>query len=517
MALAAASCSQDEEILNPIDESSSTVQDEYVYTLHMDCPSPSFEEGTTRAVSWANGSTVYLLLKNGSSYTTGKATYSSSSSSWTVTTSSSISTSSSDLECEAFYVEDPSSTTSSVVNMNAFSALYSGVGTYTHPNSSEIFVKVTMSPESWRLRFKGTKGAQINVSSSAVNVFNKLTLSSGSTTKSQLSTTLTVGSDGYTPYIYGLFSPSSGNNKITVVTSEGTFTRDISGSSLKVKGSAYLNVPTVSSHDKWTCSTGPVKNCTVKPKFFKGLQYGWGSDFTPGVNVNTWYSSTFSETYYNSFEGDEEAIIKVILDDNTPCSYDDAKNYTVWDYSDTFYKRGATYYYLTIAYDKNGNRGELVSTKFTTLPATLPLAQISNLTGTYEKWKFDITFKNGATKYYGAIWEGNGLEDYPDAYLVYDTYRNINNGDNTSIVDYTSTYVSREGKYAAIVTIATDTRGYIGDYSIARASYGTRAAAPASKQSEGKIVAGKYSKAHNKTGKYANKIAKKPYLLFPVK
>ena len=517
MALAAASCSQDEEILNPIDESSSTVQDEYVYTLHMDCPSPSFEEGTTRAVSWANGSTVYLLLKNGSSYTTGKATYSSSSSSWTVTTSSSISTSSSDLECKAFYVEDPSSTTSSVVNMNAFSALYSGVGTYTHPNSSEIFVKVTMSPESWRLRFKGTKGDQINVSSSAVNVFNKLTLSSGSTTISQLSTTLTVGSDGYTPYIYGLFSSSSGNNKITVVTSEGTFTRDISGSSLEVKGSAYLNVPTVSSHDKWTYSAGPVKNCTVKPKFFKGLQYGWGSDFTPDVNVSTWYSVTFTETFYNSFEGDEEAIIKEILDDNTPCSYDDAKNYDFWNYNDTFYKRGATYYFLTIAYDKNGNRGELVSTKFTTIPTTLPLAQISNMYGTYEKWKFDITFKNGATKYYGAIWEGNDIEDYPDAYLVYDTYRDINNGDNTTTADYTSPYVSRKDSYVAIITVATNAKGEIGDYSIARASYGTRTAAPANKQSQGKSVVGKYSNANSKIKTSTNKMAKKSYLMYPVK
>ncbi len=116
---------------------------------------------------------------------------------------------------------------------------------------------LTLHPATWRLRFQGVTGTVLNFSSNDIqdDLGNKLTAT----------LPLTVGDDGYTPYIYALFANTDGENTITVVTGGKTYHRTINGTDMKLGGSKVLNVPTESNYktEKWELESAPDQHVAI--------------------------------------------------------------------------------------------------------------------------------------------------------------------------------------------------------------------------------------------------------------
>lgn len=264
-----AACTEDDLPIETVNNVVTTDGKEYAYTLHFDCPPPTYdEEGQTRATetTWADGSVVYLRFYYGGSYYQGRAVYSAYTGDWTLYSNSSLSTTSGTTtrSCEAYYFENPGTVGSSSITLYATTAIYTATdATYSHPSSSEYYVRATLKPATWRLRFKSTTAKSFTLpggsSKRGVSFASSFNRSTGAitwvnTTDVSLSTN---SSTGYSPYVYGKFDNTSGSNLITLQYSNSeSYSRSIASSRLATGESGYLTLPTSSNYSSsgWTRS-----------------------------------------------------------------------------------------------------------------------------------------------------------------------------------------------------------------------------------------------------------------------
>lgn len=468
-----ASCSSDENLEMLENDAASAVK-EYVYNMQFDAPAPAFDGLSSRATSWANGSVVYLKFKNGSSYVYGKATYSTSTSSWTIVSNSSIPATSTETQVSAYYIDNAQSTSSSEVRLSPTSVSYSGSGTYTS-SSSTIYVKVTMTPETGRLRFKGTSGTSITVKPSDGHLctYASFGISDCSFRYEKNDISLSVKSTGYTDYVYGYFEYVSGSTYRTLtVTTDATYQRkDISSSAMADGQSACLTVPTKSNYQSlgWTLvggNTGTIdKNAYVSVNFFVPFTDGYCTDWTVGSTAKTFYFTVYKNL--SSTMSDEDLIADVKEDNSAR----DAQSYTntISRHNSTFFSSTSdTYTLVTIAYNSNGERGPINKYNFKINSTSLPVATLSNLKLTSDSegncWTFDVSLKNGATKYY--IWNSydEDLIARDEHFNAWNFYYNIKNGINTSTYTWESVRMGRNTSKVVIMTYAANSSNTIGNY-----------------------------------------------------
>ena len=248
-AFLAASCSQDNALLE--DESL------YTYTLYLDADVPSFEtvrEGETRASgnSWADGDVIYVTYSNGGSKVVSNATYKSSLGAFQFSSASLNPVS--DASCSVYYFRGGSfSVSGNTVTLDKYTAIFTDTSAKYTCSSNVITMSAAFKPYTWRLCFKGTTGTQVKLKSASNIIYNtSLNLSSGSFSTKADSVNLLVQSDGYTPYVYGLFTSSTNTVKVKV---GGTYySRSLSSSKLAVGQSGYFTVPTTGNHSNWSTS-----------------------------------------------------------------------------------------------------------------------------------------------------------------------------------------------------------------------------------------------------------------------
>ena len=461
------SCSQQEEIIDVEDIST---KGEVVYNLHMDCSAPTYdEEKTTRATtSWAEGSVVYLIFKNG---VTGTATYNNGK--WMLKASSSLGTAS-DQKCTAAYVENPISVGGQTVEMNEGSVLYKGEGTYSVAYS-DIYVKVALSPETWRLRFKGNKGTKISLPGNKNDIVynNYIQFSSLLTSGTGTDVSLTVNSNNYTDYIHGEFVNKNGNNTLYIINeTEGVeyYRENISGNMLSAGKGGYLTIPTRDTYASlgWEIVEGVDPNAYVRPKDMV--------TFTDGIVTSWELGSTVSKFYCNVIRGNadfsDEEIIELMLKSNYN-TREDADGYIFGFWGDDFYTDNTSYILCTIAYNESGKLGELVKTPFTTKSASLPSVVISNVKATTanneDKWSLNLSFINNASKYYIKWWEGEDYYDINEHYLGYWLEMDIREG-GLKTYNYQGATFTRTENCVAIGAIGVDAKGNIGNFSCVKAT-----------------------------------------------
>lgn len=124
---------------------------------------------------------------------------------------------------------------------------------YTCTNGTMITLSAAFKPLTWRLCFKGVTGTQVKLKSASGILYNtSLNIKTGAFTTQADSANLLVQSDGYTPYVYGVFAGSSNTVKVKV---GGTYySRTVTRSKLAVGESGYFTVPTTGNHASWTAS-----------------------------------------------------------------------------------------------------------------------------------------------------------------------------------------------------------------------------------------------------------------------
>lgn len=269
----------------------------YTYNLYMDCGIPDFDEYSTRAATsnWSSGSVVYLrFLKSGTSstYISGKATYNGSS--WTFTTNDALTSTSTNISCTALYVADPTSTSGTEIVTNQFSAVYKGTGSYIC-SSHNIYVNITLSPMTWRMRFKGSVGTKIKLpaANNDIKYISSISLSSLEYTTNTGDVSLTVGNDGYTSYIYGLLNNTSGYNTIYVINeaeSKDYQFATFAESKLPIGSSGYITIPTVNNYYSlgWSQVVKQLK-LNVAVNQLTVISCGAAADFTYEADVNVIY------------------------------------------------------------------------------------------------------------------------------------------------------------------------------------------------------------------------------------
>lgn len=453
---------------------------ECIYSLHMGEPAPRYlDEPQTRATtSWVKGSTVHLILNNGSKNITGTAQYNGSE--WTLTTNEKISPTSSASTCTAGYVEGATLSGTSY-KMTPTSVYYMGTGSYTS-TSTDVYVNVTLQPQTWRMRFKGTAGTKISLkgSDNDITYFSTITTTTLQGTSQAQDATLTVNSDGYTPYIYGLYKNTNGNTITLTNESEGNIyiRKDISGTSLTKGYSGYFTIPTNSNY----ASLLWEQQSTIDPNAYVTLEDvipfvdGMVGAYVVGNTANTCYSMIVTDRYLTSVSNDEE-IIADILDGNTAKDATTLTGYLTGAWNTTFFQPGTTYHFCSIAYNSKGVRGPLKTVAFTTKSASAPIATLSNLgykkVSGVGKWTFDITMSNGATKYYCSTSQGDGYDTEDAHWLAYNVYRYIDDGTLTNTYTYESATLNATKSAVAIVTVAVDGNGNIGNYSCLQGSTST--------------------------------------------
>lgn len=206
---------------------------------------PDYANTRAESSTWKEGEKIYLRFVVGSNITSGMAVYKSGS--WTVNFYGNLQEGT-DLGCGAIYFEKPGTVTDNDVALADSTMVYEAPNSVYTYNGSELTVTASLTPKSGRLRFKGTAGEKIEVKGVCRNVSYSI-LANAYTTSSE-ATTLTVGKDGYTPYIYGSHEDSSAPY-LAIETSDAFYLRDFTKSILSPGESGYMNIPTKESRNGW--------------------------------------------------------------------------------------------------------------------------------------------------------------------------------------------------------------------------------------------------------------------------
>lgn len=439
----------------------------FTYTMHLNAEAPVYDgaSDTRSSASWEDGNTVCVKFKN----TYGTAVYNKSSNLWTVTTKSSLTTTTNPTECYGVYVENVVSETSERVNLSALSPYYYGTGIYTYTSSTGIIATINLEPRTWRLRFKGVSGTEVTVSSGDVKVYKYFRKDFNSVTE-DLSVTLTVGNDGYTPYIYGRFSDASSDNEITVTTTDGIFTRSISGEDLgELGGSVCMDVPTGDSHKNWEM-VQIAPNCAVKPDFYWNFTTDFVTTFSFDDNVSYFYYYVLSEDDYNQFYSKNQVADYIESLSNVASL--DAKEYKTYEfcqYQDALVPN-SNYCLISFGYNSNGARGEITVTPFTTGLETDAIAEITKIETLSDCWSVYVTLKNNAANYYYARATFNNY-DTRDCFVAFDLCYFVAKyyGAYYQEVKYTNlTYSFGDYEYIVVATLALNKEELAGNTCVAR-------------------------------------------------
>lgn len=201
----------------------------------------------TKSVSaeWKEGDKLYLIFYNGTEKVIGDATYSATDG-WSVTYDGYLSNANG-LKCEVRHFADAPFLGVALVSLDSGTAVYEDLdGTYEF-NGTSLSVQASMTPKTGRIRFSGKQGEKIRLT--GIYVYSTYSPAQNKFSGSNSMFEVTVGSDGYTPYIYGSLSDSK--RKLGLIGSDYAFTRYCQEAVLKVGDSGYMSIPTATSYNNW--------------------------------------------------------------------------------------------------------------------------------------------------------------------------------------------------------------------------------------------------------------------------
>lgn len=394
----------------------------HYYKFTLNCDVPSYDDGITRSAvyTWDNAAKLVIRFKNGSKYYDGIATYSSPDDTWTITINGTLPVIT-EGTCEVYYFNgDPSFSGTNVTLSEKSACYYTTTATYVHPSETVLAVNAYLNRKTWRLRFKGSSGTKISLpgEDNDIKYFSYFNGQTGAFTESQKDVELTVGSNGYTPYIYGTFAKSTGENTITVYNGNNGYEKSLTTTDLGVGESAYLTIPTDNSYSGWV----PINidpNATIQPENLVTFTDGVVMKFKLGSTANKFDYTLFTKADAEGLTDDQ--LANEIYTSN-PYTID-AANYTFGAFSSDLITPNTEYYLCAVAKNSSGKRGPVLRQLFKTNPTNLPSAEISNIkAASTTKWNYNITLKNNAKSYYLATSADN--DDYNSdwhwyAYLVY--------------------------------------------------------------------------------------------------
>ncbi len=219
-------------------------------TLNADFTGFDAKDVTSRASihGWDDGDIVYLSFSTSdNNHVGGNAIYDAAHDDWTVTYTGTLSPIEDGNVIVHFFDGEVSGSTALAIDPTV--GIYADLsGSYKYSADEEIHVTANLSPRTSRIRFKGTPRDSITIS--GIDSYTSYDCQSGTMITTAASTPLSIASDGYTPYIYGVFADAS--KPSICVNNEGcNFTKDCSAKVFQIGESGWMDVPTRSAHDNW--------------------------------------------------------------------------------------------------------------------------------------------------------------------------------------------------------------------------------------------------------------------------
>lgn len=290
LCLAFNACSGDTDLSE--DNTIAVPESQFVYNMDFDCQILNYDDegGTTRASGdeWADGTTIYIAFDNGSECIPGKAVYHAQTHRWELTANRQLTVSSDERNCSVYYFASTVSAPSDVIYLTPKTWGYYDQFTAKFKISSANTISLTahLIPLQPRLRFKGTSGTKIKVSTNISYVYEvHLTMNYGDYWGYLETQELEVGSNGYTPYIYlGFYGD---NNKIMVENNGISYNRTFFEMGYSGNKSYWLNVPTTSSHSGWEVETNELTTMATGSSGSK--DWTWDTSITGVVWGNMGY------------------------------------------------------------------------------------------------------------------------------------------------------------------------------------------------------------------------------------
>ena len=220
-------------------------------TFDVDFTGFDAQDETTRASihGWDNGDVVYLSFTTPDNRTVGgNAIYDANNNDWTMTYTGTLS-STEQGSVKVFYYDGEVTKFNNILIIEPTVGVYADLkGSYKYSNENGVNVSASLSPQTSRIRFKGEPGKTITVS--GIKSYTEYDQQSGALTATSASSSVTISTDGFTPYIYGVFADST--KPSISINSEGCiFKKDCSGSVFQVGVSGWMNVPSRVAHENW--------------------------------------------------------------------------------------------------------------------------------------------------------------------------------------------------------------------------------------------------------------------------
>lgn len=249
MSLFTACQSDDAYWQEPIPQQSETV---HTATLVFDGGIERFDgNATTRAsTTWASGDKVYLQFTNSDEQRVkGVAVYNSSSDQWAMTYEGTL-TSGEEAKCEAYYFENPTASNSVTIQLSPQSAPFADRNAKYIMEDGVVTVTAQLTPMTGRVRFKGTAGQTVNCA--GMKSYESYSVTGNTFTQQVVNSALTIGDDGYTPYVYTMFFDAT-KRQLTVDADKSNYYRKSFGANVLAQGkSGYIDLPTKAEPKGWS-------------------------------------------------------------------------------------------------------------------------------------------------------------------------------------------------------------------------------------------------------------------------
>ena len=307
-------CNGDEELFPEKPESLTTDTARVVHTAKMRLlgdraaftgyDASNSREARATSSSWKEGDKLYLQFTVGSERVDGTATYKASTDEWDVEYYGSV-TAGKEATCEAYFFEGAASATATKVTLTPNTAIYADKAATYLLQDGTITMTAHLAPLTGRLRFKGESNSTFTTY--GFESYTEYNITTNTFSKDSALVSSTIASDGYTPYIYGVFADET--NKTIYVDSKNTeywlhFSRILPATALSQGYSGWLNLPTYTSRSGWKMDlTERDRTFTVNGVSFKMILVDGGT-FTMG--------STAEQT---GAESDEKPAHQVTLSD----------------------------------------------------------------------------------------------------------------------------------------------------------------------------------------------------------
>lgn len=212
----------------------------------------NFDGPETRAEAntaiWTDGSIIYLRMNSPLGATTGEAVYNASKDVWTISYYGSLYEGVSN-SCTALYLEDKVSYDNNLFTFDEGTAIYEDLeGSYIY-DGGDLIVTANLRPKTGRIRFTGVAGSVLKVY--GITHYATYDISTDNYTTSASQFKLTVGEDGYTPYLYGYFTDTDDPNVKLWIDAKEAYTRFCSKDIFKPGQSGKMTIPTEDAHNAW--------------------------------------------------------------------------------------------------------------------------------------------------------------------------------------------------------------------------------------------------------------------------